>query len=55
MRKLDLTKQYGWPETQKTDFTDDELLDILDFYLQYKPIFDESDNDIDYPPSFGCR
>lgn len=51
MRKIDYNKRQRLPETPKTEFSREELLDILDFYLQYKPIFDKSsDEDIDYPP-----
>lgn len=38
------------PESQKTDFTNEELLDILDFYTQYKPLFDESSTNKDNYP-----
>ena len=36
MRKLDPNKRRHLPETPKTEFTKEELLDIIDFYLQYK-------------------
>ena len=42
MRKLDPFKHYTTPDSQRTDLTTDELLDILDFYLQYKPLFEGS-------------
>lgn len=52
MRKIERPKN-GWdiPKERKTEFSKEELLDILDFYLQYKPIFDESSTvELDYPP-----
>lgn len=50
MRKIDYSKDYGMPEAQRTDFNKEELLDILDFYTQYKALFDEtSTNEEDYP------
>lgn len=48
MRKLDPFKDYELPDKQKTDFTKEEMLDILDFYLQYKPCFENPDVDYDY-------
>lgn len=51
MRKLDPLKSRPFPEKRKTEFTKEELLDILDFYLQYKPVFDgSSDGDIECCP-----
>ena len=56
MRKIDYDKSRILPETPKTEFSPEELLDILDFYLQYKPIFDiSSDEDIDYPPRVAAH
>ena len=51
MRKLDPFKHYEIPNEQRTDFTKDELLDILDFYLQYKPSFEEPSNDEEVYPA----
>ena len=54
MRKIKEDRNWRIPETRKTDFTKEEMLDILDFYLQYKPIFDGSiTNEEDYPPVFA--
>lgn len=41
MRKVEEPKHFKMPETRRTDFTKEEMLDILDFYLQYKPQFEE--------------
>ena len=41
MRKVKEPKNFKMPKTRRTDFTNEEMLDILDFYLQYKPLFDE--------------
>ena len=52
MRKIDYSERWHVPKKRKTEFTTDELWDIIDFYIQYKPIFDEnSDIEIDYPPT----
>ena len=45
MRELDYLKKHHLPKSQRTDFTRDELLDILDFYLQYKPCFENQVSD----------
>lgn len=51
MRKIDSNKRRHLAETPKTEFTKEEILDILDFYLQYKPLFDEaSTRYVDYLP-----
>ena len=51
MRKLDPNKRRRLPETPKTEFSKEELLDIIDFYLQYKPLFDEASTKyVDYVP-----
>lgn len=49
MRKLDYSKVYTIPEKQKVDFTKEELLDILDFFLQYKPLIEGSESNDEYP------
>lgn len=41
MRKTEEPKNFKMPKTRRTEFTNEEMLDILDFYLQYKPLFDE--------------
>lgn len=51
MRKIEpFTRKIDEP--QKTEFTKEELLDIIDFYIQYKPLFDKSPTakDINYNP-----
>lgn len=48
MRELDLSKSYTIPDSQRTDLNKEELLDILDFYLQYKPFFEEAIPDMNY-------
>lgn len=51
MRKPKFPKGYEFPETRRTDFTKEEMLDIIDFYLQYKPILDENtSNQEEHPP-----
>lgn len=50
MRKVEEPKNFKMPKTRRTDFTNEELLDILDFYLQYKPMFDEYVNNKEHFP-----
>ena len=48
MREIKLDPNWHIPETRRTDFTKEEMWDIIDFYLQYKPMLDG--NQEDYPP-----
>lgn len=41
MRKVKDNRNWRIPKTRRTDFTKEEMLDIIDFYLQYKPMLDE--------------
>ena len=41
MRKVKENRNWKLPKTRRTDFSREELLDILDFYLQYKPLLEE--------------
>jgi len=42
MRKITVDDNWHFPKTRRTDFTREEMLDILDFYLQYKPMLEEN-------------
>lgn len=56
MREIEHRLDWEMPEERKTDFTKDELLDIIDFYLQYKPLFDESSTvDLEYPITMAAH
>ena len=56
MKKVELPSDADMLEKQRTEFTKDELLDILDFYLQYNPIFNKSSNiDLNYPASLAAH
>ena len=52
MRKVKIPENYRFPKTRKTDFTKEEMLNILDFYLQYKPMLDEYVSDRSHYPEF---
>lgn len=52
MRTIIIDDSWRFPETRRTDFTKEEMLDIIDFYLQYKPQLDEYVNDRDQYPQF---
>lgn len=41
MRKVKDNRDWKIPKTRRTDFTKEEMLDIIDFYLQYKPMLEE--------------
>ena len=43
MRKIKVDPNWHFPKTRKTDFTKEEMLDIIDFYLQYKPMLENQD------------
>ena len=45
MRKIIIDDNWHLPETRRTDFTKEEMLEIIDFYLQYKPMLEEYVND----------
>ena len=42
MRKIDEKTGYEIPSKRRTEFQKDELLDIIDFFVQYRAIFDEN-------------
>jgi hypothetical protein len=42
MRKVKDNSDWKLPKTRRIDFTKEEMLDIIDFYLQYKPMLDEN-------------
>lgn len=41
MREIKVDPNWRFPQTRRTDFTKEEMLDIIDFYLQYKPMLEE--------------
>ena len=43
MREIKVDPNWHFPKTRKTDFTKEEMLDIIDFYLQYKPMLENQD------------
>ena len=47
MRKIIIDDTWRFPKTRRTDFTKEEMLDIIDFYLQYKPMLEGSANEED--------
>lgn len=42
MREIKVDPDWYLPETRRTDFSKEEILDIIDFYLQYKAMIDET-------------
>ena len=42
MRKIIIDDNWHFPKTRRTDFSKEEMLDIIDFYLQYKPQIDKN-------------
>ena len=52
MRKVKMPEDYHFPESRKTDFTKEEMLDIIDFYLQYKPMLDKYVTNREHYPEF---
>lgn len=51
MREIKVDPNWHFPKTRRTDFTKEEMLDIIDFYLQYKPMFDKNGlNQEDFHP-----
>ena len=47
MRKIIIDDSWHFPKTRRTDFTKEEMLDIIDFYLQYKPMLEEDSPQFD--------
>ena len=43
MRKIIIDDNWHFPKTRRTDFTKEEMLDIIDFYLQYKPMLENQE------------
>ena len=52
MRKIIIDDNWHFPKTRRTDFTKEEMLDIIDFYLQYKPMLEEYVSNRDHYPQF---
>ena len=52
MRKIIIDDNWHFPKTRRTDFTKEEMLDIIDFYLQYKPMLDEYVDNREHYPQF---
>lgn len=40
MREIKVDPNWRFPKSRRTDFTKEEMLDIIDFYLQYKPMLE---------------
>lgn len=53
MREIIIDDNWHFPKTHRTDFTKEEMLDIIDFYLQYKPMLDEYVADGEHYPEFN--
>jgi hypothetical protein len=47
MRKIIIDDSWRFPKTRRTDFSKKEMLDIIDFYLQYKPMLEENNPQFD--------
>ena len=52
MREIIIDDNWHFPETRRTDFTKEEILEIIDFYLQYKPQLDEYVSNREHYPEF---
>lgn len=52
MRKVKDNPDWQFPEHRRTNFSKKEMLDIIDFYLQYKPMLDEYMSDRNHYPEF---
>lgn len=52
MREIKVDPNWNFPKTRRTDFTKGEILDIIDFYLQYKPMLDEYVSHKEHYPQF---
>ena len=54
MRKIIIDDNWHFPKTRRTDFSKEEMLDIIDFYLQYKPMLEEysanKENNLQFDP-----
>ena len=54
MRKVNRNPSWTFTKTRRTDFTREEMLDILDFYLQYKPLLEDysanKENGVQFDP-----
>lgn len=59
MRKVKDNRDWKIPKTRRTDFTKEEMLDIIDFYLQYKPMLDENvsnqDDHLPFAPHYFTK
>lgn len=53
MREIKVDPNWHFPKTRRTDFTKEEMLDIIDFYLQYKPLFDKNVSNQEEPHSYA--
>lgn len=53
MRKIKVNDNWKFPKLRRTDFTKEEMLDIIDFYLQYKPMLDENEPKQEDPHTFA--
>lgn len=49
-RRIKFPEHYKYPKTRRTDFTRKEILEIIDCYLYYKPMFDEYVNNREHYP-----
>jgi hypothetical protein len=49
-RRIKFPKDYILPKTRRTYFTREEMLEIIDCYLYYKPMFDEYVNNRKHYP-----
>ena len=52
MREIEVDPNWRFPQTRRTDFTKEEMLGIIDFYLQYKPMLDEYVSNRKHHPKF---
>ena len=54
MRKIIIDDNWHFPKTRRTNFSKEEMLDIIDFYLQYKPMLEEysanKENNLQFDP-----
>lgn len=48
--RIKFPENYKYPKTHRTDFTREEILEIIDSYLYYKPMFDEYVNNRKHYP-----
>ncbi|WP_405281113.1 hypothetical protein [Methanobrevibacter sp.] len=52
MKEIKVDPNWHFPKTRRTDFTNEEMLDIIDFYLQYKPMLEEYVSNRNHYPQF---